>query len=221
MGRQFCALFVCLITLPLLCQTASSNPQRVTITAVKVHQNDAEDDARAEKQYDISLKARDGVYVVLYTPPSGSNGAEYSTGMDLLVMIGSTSITFTKFGRTSVVPILSRVDAPAYSGIDWSRISGGYFSEKLQHLSIKLNLTPEQQAKIKPILEQESGEVREISPVLSRKDKLSAVEKIVRASDEKLKPILSTDQWHTLQEIRKEQKRELRNSPANNPKNQG
>jgi hypothetical protein len=84
-----------------------------------------------------------------------------------------------------------------------------------------LNLTPEQQGKIKPILEQESGEVREISPVLSRKDKLSAVEKIVRASDEKLKPILSTDQWHTLQEIRKEQKRELRNSPANNPKNQG
>jgi hypothetical protein len=58
---------------------------------------------------------------------------------------------------------------------------------KLQNLSEKLALTDAQQAEIKPILEQETGEVGQIlaNPVLSRGDKLKRYEKIVRSWDEK------------------------------------
>jgi hypothetical protein len=223
MGRRFCVLFVCLITLPLVCQTFSSNPQVATITAVNVHQKDAENTGRAAAQYDVSLQIGNTVYVALFTPPSGATVVEYVVGMNVVVMVGSKSITFTKLGTTSEMPILSREDLPAKTGLDWSRAPGEYFSQKLAHLSEKLNLTPVQQAKIKPILEQEAGEAGQITanPVLSREDKLNRLEKIVRSSDAKLKPILSDNQWQTLHDMRKKQKLELRESLAERPKEQG
>ena len=222
-GRPFCALFVCLITLPLFCQSPSSNPQVATITAVNIHQKDAENSGRAVTQYDVSLKIGGAVYEVLYTPPGGASVVEYSVGMNVVVMVGSKSITFTKFGTTAEMPILSREDLPGRAGLDWSRAPSEYFSQKLEHLSEKLDLTPVQQARIKPILEQEAGEAGQIiaNPVLSREDKLNKLEKIVRSSDAKLKPILSTDQWQTLKNMRKAQRRELRESLVERPKSQG
>jgi hypothetical protein len=70
MGKRFCALFACLIALPLFCQAPSSNPQVATVTAVNAHQSGRENTAR---QYEVSLKLSDGVYVVLYTPYGGSH----------------------------------------------------------------------------------------------------------------------------------------------------
>lgn len=208
MGRRYCALFVYLIALPLFCQTPWGNPQIADIVAVNVHEGNAENTPR---QYDVSLKLNDGLYVVLYTPYAGT-GVEYSVGMNLVVLVGSESMQFTRLGRTYEVPILRRDHTPASADLDWSRAPGEYFDQKLRHLSEKLALTEEQQAKIKPILEQESGEAGQFitSPALSPKDKLDNLEKIVRASDEKLKPILSANQWQTLQDMRKEQKQELK-----------
>jgi Spy/CpxP family protein refolding chaperone len=109
------------------------------------------------------------------------------------------------------VPILSQQTLPAQS-LDWSRVCGQYLSLKLQHLSENLALTDDQQAEIKPILEQESGEVSEIcgNPVLSRKDTLSQYEKILQASDEKIKPLLSTSQLQKLQDLRRNQKQDVK-----------
>jgi hypothetical protein len=75
-----------------------------------------------------------------------------------------------------------------------------------------LNLSDEQQARIKSIAEQESSEAKAVifTPVVSRKERLSQWEKIVRASDVKMKSILTEEQWRKLQEIRKDQKRELK-----------
>jgi hypothetical protein len=220
MGRWLCALFVCLLTFPLLSQSTSSKGEVATVTAVNVHHNNAE--GSSDKSYDVSLRVGNTVYVVLYTPPSGANGVEYSVGMDVVVLVGNKTITFTKLGRTSEVPILRRETLPAKAGFDWSRAPSEYFSQKLQHLSEKLDLSPDQQAKIKPILEQEAGEAGQLTsnPVLSSEDKLNKLEKIVRSSDQKLKPILTADQWQTLQNMRKEQKRELRESIAEKPKAQ-
>ena len=222
MGRRLCALLVCLLAFPLLSQTTSSKSEVATVTAVNVHQKDAETRNSDVTQYDVSLKVGNTVYVVLYTPPSGANGVEYSVGMDVVVLVGTKTITFTKLGRTSEVPILSRETLPAQSGFDWSRAPSEYFSQKLQHLSEKLDLSADQQAKVKPILEQEAGEAGQITsnPVLSSEDKLNRLEKIVHSSDQKLKPILSADQWQTLQNMRKEQKRDLRESIAEKPKAQ-
>jgi hypothetical protein len=59
------------------------------------------------------------------------------------------------------------------------------------------------------------------NPVLSNDDKLKKLEKIVRSSDDKLKPFLSADQWQTLLDMRKQQRRELRESLSGKPKDQG
>ena len=45
--------------------------------------------------------------------------------------------------------------------------------------------------------------------MLSREEKLNRFKKIVRASDEKMKPLLSATQLQKLQDLRKEQKRNL------------
>jgi len=214
MGRRFCALLLCLVTLPVFCQAPSPNPQVATITAVTLHPKNAENGDPPMAQYDLSLKVGDAVYVVLFAPASGSTAVKYSVGMNVVVRVGSESIKFTKLGQTSEVPILRRESVPTTTGIDWSRAPGEYFSQKLRHLSEKLGLTPGQQTQIKPILEQEAGEAGQFiaNPVLSAEDKLKKLEKIVRSSDQKLKPILSADQWQTLQDMRGQQRRELRES---------
>jgi hypothetical protein len=210
MALRLCALFACLIALPLFCQTPSTNPQVATITAVNVHQGGTDN---AVRQYDVTLKLRDAVYGVLYTPYVGT-GVEYSVGMNVVVIVGDGSITFTKLGRTHVVPILRRDNVAVSTDLDWSRAPGDYFSQKLQHLSAKLDLTQDQQTKIKPILSQEAGLASQFmaNPALTRKDKVDKLDKIVHASDEKLKPVLSADQWQLLQDMRKEQRQELRKS---------
>ena len=111
-----------------------------------------------------------------------------------------------------MVPILHKEVLPTSSEPDLSRVSGEYYSLKLQHLSEALNLSEEQQRQIKPILEQETATVGEFwgSPVISRKDRLSRWEKTVQASDKKLKPFLSADQLQKLQDLRKEQKEKLK-----------
>jgi hypothetical protein len=95
--------------------------------------------------------------------------------------------------------------------------SDAYFSKKLQHLSEILALNEAQQAQIRPIFEQETGEVGQIchNPVLSREEKRNGYKKIVRASDEKIKPLLSTTQLQKHQDLRAAQKMELEGIVAN------
>ena len=140
-----------------------------------------------------------------------------------MTQVGPQSIKFTKLGRTSEVPILRRESVSKATELDWSRAPSEYFAQKLKHLSEKLSLTAEQEARIKPILEQEAGDAGQMisNPVLSKDDKLKKLENIVRSSDDKLKPILSADQWQTLQDMRKQQRRELRESLSGKPKDQG
>jgi hypothetical protein len=160
----------------------------------------------------VSVKVGDTVYVVMYTPPNGANGVEYSAGLSVLVLVGSDTLTFnSKLTGTTVVPILHRETATTESGPDWSKMMSQYFATKQQHLSETLDLSEEQQIKIKPILEQEAGEAGQFlgNPVLSRKEQVTRWEKLVRASDAKIEPFLSQVQVKKLRELRKEQKQDL------------
>jgi hypothetical protein len=212
MGKCLGAILLCAAILCAQDQTASSKFQPGTITAVADHANvpgESSDVAR----YDVSVKVGNAVYTVLYTPPDGANAVKYSAGIQLLVLVGSDTLTFnSKLSGMTVVPILSRKTLPAQSGPDLSMIPSQYFTMKQQHLSQTLNLSEDQQAMIKPILEQESGEVGEIlgNPVISRKDKLNRWEKIVQSSDAKIKPFLSQEQLQTLQDLRKQQRQDLK-----------
>lgn len=213
MSNRLLAVLICTASLLALAQTPSSNYQRGTITAVTAHQNAPGESGRDVARYDVSVKVGNTVYVVLFTPPNGSNSVEYATGIDMLLLVGDDRLTFNSMvsGKTEM-PILRRETSPAQGGLDLSKAPSQYFSMKLQNLSEKLTLSDDQQAKIRPILEQESGELSPLwnNPVISRKEKLDTLEKVVRASDEKIRPILSQSQREKLQEMRKEQKDQLK-----------
>lgn len=194
-------------------QTSSSQYQPGTITAVAVHRSAPGEPESAVAQYDLSVKVGNTVYVVLYAPPNGANAVEYSAGFDTLVLVGADTLTINnKLSAKTEVPILRREALPAQSGLDLSKIPSQYFSMKQQHLSQVLDLSEDQRAKIRPILEQEAGEATQFlgNPVLSRKEQLKRWEKLVQASDEKVKPFLSASQVEKLQQTRREQKQDLK-----------
>ena len=163
-------------------------------------------------RYDVTVQIDDTVYVVLYTPPHGSNTVEYAAGIEKIFGVGQGALLLPGSGdRSDELPILQTKNLPPKAAIDWSKAPGHYFSMKMKNLTQNLNLSDEQQAKIKPIAEQESAEANGVifTPVVSRKDRLSQWEKIVRKSDANIKPIVTEAQWQKLQEMRKDQKREL------------
>jgi len=211
--RQLGVILICLSALSALGQTPSSKYQPGTITAVAAHQNALDDAGGDVARYEVSVKIGNVVYVVLYTPLNGANAVEYSPGIEMLFSVGSDTLTFnSKISGTTQAPILRREVLPAQSGLDWSKAPSQYLTMKQQHLSEVLGLTDDQQAKIKPTLEQESGVAGTIlwNPVLSRKDKLKRYEKLVAASDAKIKPILSPTQVDKLLALRKQQRVELK-----------
>jgi hypothetical protein len=211
MGQCRVAILICIAFLSADGQTPSNKYQPGTIIAVAIHQG-AEHLKPNVDQYDVSVRVGNTSYVVLYAPPNGANAVKFSAGIELLVLVGSKTLTFNSAASGKMeVPILSHKVLPAES-IDWSTICGQYFSLKLQHLSERLTLTDEQQAKLKPIVEQEAGEVNEIcfNPVLSGDETLNRYDKILRTSDAKIKPLLSASQLQKLQNLRKEQQQDLR-----------
>ena len=213
MHGQVGAILICVSALVALGQTPSSKYQPGTITAVTNHQNAPGDVGNDVARYDVSVKIRNVLYVVLYTPLHGANSVEYSPGIEMLFSVGSDTLTFnSKLSGTTELPILRRTVLPAQNTLDWSKAPSQYLSMKQQHLSEALDLTEDQQTKIKPLLEQESAEAGMIlwNPVVSPKDRLEQYEKVVRQSDAKIRPFLTSPQVDKLQKLRKQQIPEMK-----------
>ena len=81
---------------------------------------------------------------------------------------------------------------------------------KLQAISQQLNLTPEQKAKVLPILAEEAPKVQAIknSNSLSSMQKIQQIKAIHRQTDPQMKAILSPEQYQKLQTIRQQTIRE-------------
>jgi hypothetical protein len=206
------ALVVVVAIIPCSSQTAAPKYQPGTIMSVVRHQGGPGQHGDIA-QYDVSVKVGNTTYVVLYTPPNGANGVEYSAGLGILVLVGPNTLTFnSRISGTTELPILRREPGPTQSGLDWSKLPSQYFSMKQQHLSETLDLTEDQQTKIKPLLEQEAGEAGQVlgNPALSQKDQLNRWEKIVRSTDAIMKPFLTEAQLVKLQDMRNQQKQELK-----------
>jgi Spy/CpxP family protein refolding chaperone len=77
---------------------------------------------------------------------------------------------------------------------------------KLQAISQQLNLTPEQKAKILPILADEGPKVQAIKNdnSLSRMQKIQQIKAIHHQTDPQMKAILSPEQYQKLQAIRQQ-----------------
>ena len=77
---------------------------------------------------------------------------------------------------------------------------------KLQAISQQLNLTPEQKAKVLPILADEGPKVQAIKNdnSLSRMQKMQQIKAIHHQTDPQMKAILSPEQYQKLQAIRQQ-----------------
>jgi periplasmic protein CpxP/Spy len=77
---------------------------------------------------------------------------------------------------------------------------------KLQAISQQLNLTPEQKAKVLPILAAEAPKVQAVKSdnSLSRMQKMQQVRAIHQQTDPQMKAILSPEQYQKLQAIRQQ-----------------
>lgn len=193
-----------------VCQT-SENYQRGTIVAVVRHAGTR--DQPGEVQYEVSVRVHDTVYVCLYSPPNGANLVEYSAGSDLLVLVKEDTLTFpSKLTGTTTVPIIRKETLPAKPVLDWSKAPGQYFEMKMRNLTESLDLSTEQQSSIKPILEQEAFNASEVcfNPAIPRKEWLNKWRRVVESSDKKMKPMLTESQWAKLQDIRQDQRKELK-----------
>ena len=218
MRRWLGVMLVCMTVLYALGQAASPKYEPGTITAVAEHRNSEQHDADI-RRYDVSIKVGNTIFMVLFTPPNGSNAVSYALGDEFLVLVGPTTLTFNNASVKTVMPILNREVVPA-KGFDWSKVPSQYLTMMLQCLSENLAVSDAQQAQIKPVLEQEAGEVEEVwnNPAFSPSEQQSNYQNIVRASDVRLKPLLSASQLGKLQDLRKQQKLELKHL-LSEPKN--
>lgn len=110
MRRILCMALMCAAAVSVLGQSRSSKYQPGTIMAVKDHL----DPNDSTKRYDVSIKVGNTMYVVLYTPPPGTYGFQYSAGQDMLVSVGNKTITYNDLmGNSRTFPIVSRSPVPA------------------------------------------------------------------------------------------------------------
>lgn len=223
MRKLSLVLVLCFAVVRSVGQTTSPKYVPGTILAVEHHQEAPEDTNLV--RYDVTVQIDDTVYVVLCTPVYGSNSVAYYAGLSLLFSVGKDTLTLATPGQreNTVLPILRATKLPPKSAIDWSKAAGQYFSMKMNNLSTNLNLSEEQQAKIKPIAEQERAQAGSFlfTPVIPRKERLRRWEKLVRNSDVKMKPLLTAVQWQKLQDMRRDQKREVSELIAKQDREEG
>jgi len=79
--------------------------------------------------------------------------------------------------------------------------------DQLKHLSSKLSLSEDQQAKLRPILEDQRKQMEQIhnDSSLSREDRFSKMQQLRQNSDTQIKSVLNEDQQKTFDKMREEQ----------------
>jgi len=86
--------------------------------AVRPHQQSAtQTGSGSTSQYDIDVRVGNTLYTVLYTPPPGTYGAQFSAGLQMMVLVGAHTITFNDvLGHSREVPIISRKTVTTNAG---------------------------------------------------------------------------------------------------------
>lgn len=80
--------------------------------------------------------------------------------------------------------------------------------DQLKHLTKKLKLSDDQQAKLKPILEDQHKQIDQLrsDSSLSRQDRFSKMQELRQSSDTQIKNVLNEDQQKNFDKMREEQR---------------
>ena len=84
--------------------------------------------------------------------------------------------------------------------------------DQIKHLTKKLNLSDDQQAKLKPILEDQHKQMETIhnDSSLSREDRFSKMQALRQSSDTQIKGVLNEDQQKNFDQMRAEQRERMK-----------
>ena len=85
--------------------------------------------------------------------------------------------------------------------------------DQIKHLSKKLNLNDDQQAKLRPILEDQRKQMDTIhnDSSLSREDRFGKMQELRKSSDDQIKSVLNPDQQKNFEKMRDEQHDRMKN----------
>ncbi len=85
--------------------------------------------------------------------------------------------------------------------------------DQIKHLTKKLSLTDDQQAKLKPILEDQRKQMETIhnDSSLSREDRFSKMQDLRKSSDDQIRSVLNADQQKNFDKMREEQHSRMKN----------
>lgn len=98
-----CVLLILSLSLTTIAQDKSMY-QAGTVTDVKLHQP-----SKGAKSYDVSVKVGNVLYVVMFTPPAGSDAILYKVGMGTTVLVDGKNMKVNDItGKTWIVPILGQ-----------------------------------------------------------------------------------------------------------------
>ena len=107
----YTTLLVTVLPVLVFRQSTSGKYQPGTLLAIKPH-GSATSSGSPPTAYDISIEVNKTAYTVLYIPSPGTYGDEYSVRYELLVSVGSKTITYNDMlGRSREVRILKRQPA--------------------------------------------------------------------------------------------------------------
>ena len=100
--------FVLLFLSTLMAFGQSAKYQVGTILKVKPHAPATEKE-NEPASYEVSVKVKDAVYVVLYTPAIPLETINYAAGREVMVSVGEKTVKYNDLlGQTIELPILSR-----------------------------------------------------------------------------------------------------------------
>lgn len=103
----YATLLITMFSVLVFGQSTSGKYEPGTILTIKPHGSATS--SASSTAYDIAIEVKNIVYTVLYIPPPGTYGAEYSEGHELMVLVGSNTITYNDMlGRSREVRILER-----------------------------------------------------------------------------------------------------------------
>jgi len=106
--RIGCVVLILLFSLAVWAQDKTMY-QAGTVMDVQLHQP-----SKGAKSYDVSIKVGNIVYVVLATPPAGSDTLQYKVGLATTVFVDGKNMRVNDItGKTWTVPILRQKEVGA------------------------------------------------------------------------------------------------------------